>query len=243
MARLNRHHEYLLKQVKACAGPPVTDKFLNSYLGANRRRYRLNNPQMRRMVGDWIRENRNLTPSEIAGVITSLIKGVSVNEKMMGGFILDRCSPAQRKFNPKVFVRWLDHLEGWAEVDTFCAGKYSGKEIPSQFPVWRPLIRELAQSRNINKRRASLVLLCAPLRYSDNPALARLAFANIKRLSGEKPVIITKAISWLMRSMVKRHRTALIRFMVESRSKVPAIAVRETETKLSTGRKTRPRAK
>jgi 3-methyladenine DNA glycosylase AlkD len=241
MARLNRHHEHLLKQVKACAGPPVRDKFLNSYLGANRKRYRLNNPQMRRMVGNWINENRNLTPSEIAGVITSLVKGVSVNEKMMGGFILDRCAPGQRKFNPKVFVRWLDHLEGWAEVDTFCAGKYSAKEVPSQFPVWRPLIRELAQSRNINKRRASLVLLCAPLRYSDNPALARLAFANIKRLSGEKSVIITKAISWLMRSMVKHHRKSLDEFIRVNRDFLPSIAVRETETKLRTGRKSPPK--
>jgi 3-methyladenine DNA glycosylase AlkD len=160
---------------------------------------------------------------------------------MMGGFILDRCSPAQRRFNPKVFVRWLDHLEGWAEVDTYCAGKYSAKEIPSQFQVWRPFIRDLALSRNINKRRASLVLLCAPLRHSDNPALARLAFANIKRLGGEKSVLITKAISWVLRSMVKRHRESLEEFTRVNRDSLPSIAVRETETKLRTGRKSPPK--
>ncbi len=238
MARLNRHHEFLLKKVRASAGPPVLDRFLNSYLGANRKRYRINNPQMRSIVGNWIKENRNLSASEIAGAVTSLVRGATVNEKMMGGFILDRCSPAQRKFNPGIFVRWLDHLEGWAEVDTFCAGKYSAKEIPAEYQVWRPILRSLARSKNINKRRASLVLLCAPIRYSDDPRLARLGFANIRRLSGEKPVIITKAISWLMRSMVKHHRPALTRFMNENRNKLPAIAVRETKVKLLTGRKT-----
>jgi 3-methyladenine DNA glycosylase AlkD len=239
----NIHHKNLLAEVKRTAGRPAQDKFLNRYLGADRPRYDIRNPEMRSIVSAWLRANRSLTSAQIASVISSLVQGRSVTEKMTGGFILDRCSADQRKFPPKLYDRWLNHLEGWAEVDTFCAGKYSGKEVPAQWKLWRPLLIALAKSKKISKRRASLVLLCAPLRYSEDRRLAKLAFANITRLRHEDSVLITKAISWLLRSMVKLHRPALVEFLRLHREELPSIAVRETETKIRTGRKTAGRIK
>jgi 3-methyladenine DNA glycosylase AlkD len=69
--------------------------------------------------------------------------------------------------------------------------------------------------------------------------LAFIAFQNIERLKSEKEILITKAISWVLRSMVKHHRPTLIEFMKEK--DLPAIAVRETRRVLETGRKNTPK--
>ena len=155
----------------------------------------------------------------------------------MVGILLDYATPEQRKFNPKLFNTWLNYLEGWAEVDSLCTGRYSDSEILRQWKIWNPLLIQFSKSNNIHKRRASLVLLCSPLRKSTDTRLAGMALRNITRLKAEKEILITKAISWVLRNMVKHNRTAVQKYLKEE-SDLPAIAVRETKRVLETGRKT-----
>jgi 3-methyladenine DNA glycosylase AlkD len=68
-----------------------------------------------------------------------------------------------------------------------------------------------------------------------------MAIENIDRLKAEKEILITKAISWLLRSMVKHHRKLVEDYISEYNDTLPRIAVRETQVKLSTGRKTKPK--
>jgi 3-methyladenine DNA glycosylase AlkD len=96
---------------------------------------------------------------------------------------------------------------------------------------------QLNKSKNINKRRASIVLLCLPLRIHDN-RIPPVAFSLIDNLKHEKEILITKAISWVLRSMVKHHREALEEYLHENKETLPSIAVRETLMKLKTGKKT-----
>lgn len=63
------------------------------------------------------------------------------------------------------------------------------------------------------------------------------AFENILTLCGEKDILITKAISWLLRSLIKHHKYAVQEFLDENHEQLPPIAVRETIQKLKTGRK------
>src|SRR5690606_959747 len=149
-----------------------------------------------------MRAHKDLPAEAFAGLLTSLVHAESGTEKMMAGFLLDYSSLGQRKFKPRVFDDWLNELKGWAEIDTVCTGKYSRTEIPAQWLSWDPLLKKFARSKNIGKRRASLVLLCAPLRYTQASDLADRAFDNILHLTGERDVLITKAISWLLRSMI-----------------------------------------
>jgi 3-methyladenine DNA glycosylase AlkD len=74
------------------------------------------------------------------------------------------------------------------------------------------------------------------LRKGYAPELAAVAFENIHHLKHEKEVLITKAISWVLRSMVKHHRKELEKFLKEE-TELPAIAIRETQKVLKTGRK------
>ncbi|MGC3946574.1 MAG: DNA alkylation repair protein [Chryseolinea sp.] len=231
------HHRFILDQIQKRSGKPTQHTFLDSYLGNSHPRYPIDNPGMRGIAREFMRANKQLSAGKFEEVLTSLIHGESATEKMMAGFLLDYSKLDQRKFKPKVFDDWLNQLQGWAEIDTLCTGKYSRTEIPAQWQSWEPLLKKFAKSKNIGKRRASLVFLVAPMRYTQDSELSHMAFQNILQLSGERDVLITKAISWLLRSMISLYRKDVMTFVNENAGSLPAIAVRETRVKLTTGTK------
>lgn len=239
---MNPLHKEILEQIQLASGKPTQHTFLNSYLGNSHPRYPISMPILRKIAKGWMNANRELPVAKFALLLTSLIKGESFTEKCMAGILMDYSAPYQRKFDPNLFNIWLSYLEGWAEVDSLCTGRYSESEIISQWKPWKPLLIQFSKSENIQKRRASLVLLCSPLRKSDDSRLATLAFQNINRLKGEKEILITKAISWVLRSMIKHHRAALKQFMRQTTG-LPAIAIRETLRVLETGRKNSRKSK
>ena len=102
---------------------------------------------------------------------------------------------------------------------------------------WKSLLVSLSKSQNVHKRRASLVLLTKPVKESTDPRLARLAFANIGRLKSDKDILVTKAVSWLLRALIKYHRQEVERYLKDNSDSLPKIALRETRNKLKSGHK------
>lgn len=194
---------------------------------------------MRKIARDWMRMHKTMTHDEFSVLLTSLVKGESSTEKCMAGFLLDYSTKEQRKFDPLIFDLWLDHLIGWVEVDTLCTGHFTITELPVNWGRWKKLLIQFSKSENINKRRASIVLLCSPLQKLRDERLAKMTLINVNRLKSEKEVLITKAISWVLRSMSKHHPKEVSAFLQKNQNTLPAIAVRETRAKLETGRKTK----
>jgi 3-methyladenine DNA glycosylase AlkD len=238
---MNRHHKEILTLIQEQAGTPTQHTFLDSYLGSAHPRIAISVPELRQIAATWMKTHRDLSADDIVTVLSSLNTAKSYTEKCMAGILLDYTTTGQREFDPAIFDTWLDHLEGWAEVDTLCTGKYTLKGLPSRWKEWKPLVTRFAKSSEIQKRRASLVLFCAPLRADKHDALATVALQNIDKLKEEKDILITKAISWLLRSMEKHHRTMVEEYIKENKDTLPKIAIRETLAKLTTGRKTRTR--
>jgi 3-methyladenine DNA glycosylase AlkD len=232
-------HTEVLTLIKKHSGNGTQRPLLDSYLGTTHPRYEITAPVLRKLASEWMRAHKDLDPSELTTLITDLIEAPSATEKMFAGMLLDRASREQSSFAPEIFNSWLDHLEGWAEVDSLCTGEFTIKQVIPAFQKWKPLLKKFVRDANIHKRRAALVLLCSPLSHSDDAAIAALAFENIKRLKNEREGLITKAISWLLRSMVKHHREAVENFIKEHAESLPKIAVRETLVKLKTGKKTK----
>jgi 3-methyladenine DNA glycosylase AlkD len=238
---MDPHHKDILTAIRTNASKATQHTHQDNYLGSSHPRYDISNPVLRMLAKEWMKSHRDLSAADFAKVLTSLIEGKSATEKWMAGMLMDYAKPEQLAFEPALFDQWLEHLMGWAEVDVLCSGSYSVAAIPRYWKKWEPLLRKFSKSKNIHKRRASLVLLCAPLRKNVNEPLAIVAFENIDRLKGEKEILITKAISWLLRTMVKHHKVLVADYIEENRTTLPSIAVRETLTKIDTGRKTKPR--
>lgn len=232
-------HAEILALIRKHPGKPTQHTFLDSYLGTNHKRYPINAPSLRMIAKNWMKAHRDLEATEFGAILTSLVEGESSTEKCMAGILLDAARKGQRSFPPELFDRWLDFLEGWAEVDSVCTGAYTVTEIPGQWKAWKKLLVQFSKSKNINKRRASLVLFCSPLRGKEHPALAAQALQNVKRLQHEREVLITKAISWVLRSAVSHHKSLIKNYLDLNKASLPKIAVRETMTVIKTGKKTK----
>lgn len=234
----NPHHKEILNLIKSLSGSPTQHTFSDAYVGTSHPRYPINAPTLRVIAKEWMKDHRELSPKEFEKLLTSLISGVSSTEKTMAGILMDASTKAQRKFDPSIFDNWLDHLEGWAEIDAICTGSYTISEIAPQFKTWSKILTAFSKSKNISKRRASLALLCSPARKVYDSEMATTAFQIINRLKNEKSILITKAISWLLRSMVKLYKPEVQQFVNRYQSSLPKIAVRETRKVLLTGKKT-----
>jgi len=233
----NLYHTEILKSIQKHAGRPTQHTFSDRYLGNSHPRYAISTPILRQIAKEWMRDHRNLTSGEFAALIESFIKAPSSTEKCMAGILLDNSTKDQRKFDPKLFDKWLNYLVGWAEIDSVCTGKYTITEIPAQWKIRKRLISKFSKSKNINKRRASLVFFCSPLASVDDERLADHALGIVNRLKDEKEILITRAISWVLRSMVKRYRKKLEAYLRDNSETLPRVAVRETIIKLKTGLK------
>ena len=234
---MNTNHTEILALIKKNAGKAIKHTDQDSYLGTTHPRYPITVPLLRVIAKDWMRKHVDLSTSAFSTLLTSLVKGESSTEKCMAGILLNYATKEQRQFNPKLFDDWLNELEGWAEVDTLCTSKYTSTEIINQWDSWQPLLLKFSISKNIYKRRASIVLLCSPLRSNIDKRLAECALQNVEQLKTEKDVLITKAISWVLRTMTKHHKKTVEIYLNENETTLPDIAVRETKVKLKTGRK------
>ena len=236
-------HREILRQIKEKSGKPTQHTYLDNYLGNQHPRYAISAGLLRSIAKQWIKSHADLGAEEFAAVLDDLIHGESSTEKWMAGLLLDYSKKEQRTFDPKVFDKWLEQLEGWAEIDAVCTSKYTRTEIVNQWVKWKPLLIKFSKSKNVSKRRASIVFFCSPLSQFEDADLSQVALENVDRLKSEKSVLITKAISWILRSMIKHNRSSVEKFLKEKGPELPRIAVRETMVKLETGRKTKSKEK
>lgn len=237
--KIDKHHKELLKQIRNVSSlQPFKSKYDSSYDGHNEKTYSISNPQTRKIVKEWVNQNKNLTLKEYVELLNSVYtKGASSTEKYLGGFLIEYLPKLRKDLNPKLLNKWLENLTGWAQVDSLCQSKFGASDMLNNWKAWQETIKSFVVSPNISKSRASLVLLTRPVRESENNAITQLALENIEALKSEKDILITKAISWLLRDMIKLHKTQVERYLKENETTLPKIAVRETTNKLNTGKK------
>jgi 3-methyladenine DNA glycosylase AlkD len=216
----------------------------DSYLSSGHRYYDVSVPTLRGLAKAWLKDNGDIPDAEFLAVLDGLYRGKSYEEKVLASILLSYHRTAPRTIGPGLLDAWLDHLVGWAEIDSLCVclstaarRTFTQDEMLADWTEWARFIRTLSRDKNINKRRAALVFLTVPLRYSEDKQLAALAFEVIGNLKAERQIMITKAVSWLLRSMVRHHKLAVSAYVRDNRHSLPAVAVRETTRKIATGRK------
>lgn len=209
----------------------------DAYVGTAKRCYLIKTAVVRQMAKDWILRHPELTPAEYRQLLDSLARGTTSNEFWLIGELLQLAPQLRATCDPHQIAGWLEHAQGWAEVDSICQSKFMAQEMLSNWKTWKSVMTTLAKSKNVHQLRASLVLLTGPVKQSADARLAGLAFVNIRRLQHERDILITKAISWLLRNLTRHHRRKVEAYLTEHADRLPPIAIRETQNKLRTGKK------
>ena len=198
--------------------------------------------ERRRLVKAWLREHAELAIPVLLATCDSLIGSDIYDEKTLGCMIVKQHRAVCAAVTPTEIERWLGHLVGWAEVDSLCQNTIPAAQMLADWAAWDGLLVRLARSTNVNKRRAALVLLTGPVHYSADTRLRNAALRTVDALKHERAILITKAVSWLLRSLTTRHRDELEAYLAANSDTLPAIAVRETRVKLQSGTKNGLRA-
>jgi 3-methyladenine DNA glycosylase AlkD len=235
----NKYHKALLKEIVRLAKEHTfVSKHAASYDGNTEKSYPLSSAQLRKIVKNRVKGDKTIRLEDYTALLRSIYSSSqSSTEKYLGGYLLEYMPKLRKEIDPWLVDAWLENLTGWAQVDSLCQSKFTAEDMLDKWDVWKSVLDALNLSSNVNKRRASLVLLTGPVRKSGDSRLANRALFNIERLQAEKDILITKAISWLLRDMIKLHRTRVTKYLEQNGYMLPRIAVRETRRKLTTGRK------
>lgn len=234
---MNLHHQIILEEIKKYSGKPSKHKNINNYIGTASFEYNVPNLAKQQIAKNWAKQNKNIFLNNFLEILDSLNAGQSHEEKSIVGRLLFLFPKLRFKIKPQNLSKWLDNVHGWAEVDGLCQNNFQYQDFLGNWFVWEKALQDFSKDKNVHKKRASLVLLTGPVNYCPDIRLSSLAFKNIDRLKSEKDILITKAISWLLRSLIKFHRPDVEKYLEKNKTLLPKIAVRETSNKLKSGRK------
>lgn len=235
----NSHHLQIISSLKNTSGlsKPNFIGFGLKYCGTDRPGFHLNTASHKQILKDFLKTNK-LTNTQLTNLITSLYtQAISYDEIILAGRLPGYFKNYLSQINPKILDIWLEYTHGWAEIDTLCQMNFTDLDFLAHWPHWQKILKKFNQNKNISKRRASLVLLTKPVRLSTDPHLSNLAFENIENLKLEKNILITKAVSWILRSLIKNHSTEVKKYLKDNQDTLPKIAIREATSKLLTGKK------
>lgn len=230
----------ILGEIKKRAKPIDSTGFfdLKKYLGSSKVTCSVRSKDFGEAMRAWRKGHREMTAGEYIDLLGELFRGGTHHDIIAGASILRMYPKLKPRVGPEHVYGWLGKTEGWAEVDVLCGAAFSADEMLARWGEWEALLNRLAKDGNIQRRRASLVLLILPVRESADPRILRMAFGNLDLLKREKEILITKAVSWLLREMTKKHSAKVAAYLDKNEDSLPKIALRETRNKLLHGVKT-----
>lgn len=212
-------------------------EFVQKYLGSNRKFICVKSPDRDKVLRQATAELKKLPPAQVIKILDELFSTDTFEDFNFAGKLLTRLPKVREILTFSQIKKWLRRTNGWAECDCICQSLFDEKEVLSRIDEWPKKIKEFSQDKNIQLRRASLVLQVKPDRESTNPRLCQIAFQTIEKLKNEKDVLITKAISWLLRSLAAKNKKEVRKYLEFNKDSLPKIAYRETMKKIETGRK------
>ena len=238
MAIANKTHLQILKDINHLIVSKKTNtQWVKKYLGTDKIFHGFSTGQIINLAKKIIKEN-NLNEKQTVYLLNSLYQsGTTYTEIALAALILSKSPQVLKNFNPKNLDLWLNYTCGWAENDVLCQSNFSSEILLSNWSNWKKILNQFVNDKNINKRRASLVLLTKSLSQSDDPRLSKLTFQNIEKLKSEKEILITKAVSWALRALTKFHQKEVLDYLEKNKDTLPKIAYREALSKATTGRK------
>ncbi len=211
--------------------------FVGRYLGTKRKLLNIYSAQRDKVIREYLGQMKVLSPEQQVGVLDDLFSSDTFEDFNFAGKMLTKLPEVRRSLDFGHLKKWLRTTNGWAECDCICQSLFSEKEVLFRWKEWEKTINKFAKDKNIQIRRASLVLQCKSVRGSGDPKLRKLAYETIEKLKGEKDVLITKAISWILRSLAVKNGKETLAFLEKNQDSLPKIAYRETTRKITTGKK------
>ncbi|RJR30383.1 DNA alkylation repair protein [Candidatus Microgenomates bacterium] len=233
---MSKYHGELINALLALSRPS-SGFDIGNYLGTSHKVLNVRTSDKRKLAKEFYKSHADIALNDFLSLLDSLYRGESFEEVTLASELIGFYGQHINSIRLGSFNKWLGALEGWAEVDTLCSGPIDASVLLANWNSWHVWITKWRESRNVQKRRASLVFLVKPVTKNPNTKLRKQSFAQIENLKAEKEVMITKAISWLLRALATQNPVEVKKYVNDNLNTLPKIAIRETLRKIETGKK------
>jgi len=192
-------------------------------------------PHVREIAGNWQRTHREIAPEDLMALVEALWDGESHEERALGMELLGRYRriPALTWDH---FDRWRRKLDNWGLTDGLGTGLL-GSWILKDPDTRLGHLGDLIADEDVWSRRLALVATVPINRGHTGFTIPDLTFQLVDRVKEERHPMITKAVSWALREMVKLHPDQVAAYLEANRGVLAAHVVREVTNKLRTGLK------
>jgi 3-methyladenine DNA glycosylase AlkD len=193
-------------------------------------------PDLRPISNEIYERLKTSEPEAVIDFAMILVDGGVLECRQVGYEVLARHKKAMATLTTDLVEKLGEGIDNWVSTDVF-AGLVAG-------PVWREgqipdeVVRSWACSDDRWWRRAAVVCTVAlnqKARGGHGDSSRTLDICTL--VAADKDEMVAKALSWALRELSKRDSAAVIEFLEEYDSVLPARVKREVNRKINTGKK------
>lgn len=193
-------------------------------------------PEVREMAKTWSRDHKAADRADVLALFEALWAGQSREELMLASELLQRYKRWIPELEWTDFERWRRRLDNWEVTDNL------GQRILGPWMLSAPESRvahlyDLIQDEDVWSRRLALVTTTWLNRGRKHLSFPDLTLELVDCVKGERHPMITKAVSWALRELIKKHPDVVAQYLDANTETLAPHVVREVRSKLETGRK------
>jgi 3-methyladenine DNA glycosylase AlkD len=191
---------------------------------------------LRKIEDKWIKVLYDFSPGQWIDLCIELTHIGIFESQLLAYELLWKNKKALKNLNQRQIILLGNHLDNWASVDSYSlmiAGWHwrEGTLPDSQILNW-------LKSENRWFRRVAVVCtIPLNLRSRGGSGDTKKTLMICEQVINDRDKLVVKALSWALRELSKRDRTAVENFIQQNRERLHSLVFREVSAKLETGRK------
>lgn len=192
-------------------------------------------PHLRQIAREWQRDHKQIECEDLVALMELLWNGQSLEERVLATLLLERYKHLILNLTRTHFDRWRRGLDNWALTDGL--GWVLALWILGDTDVRLTYLRGLVADEDVWSRRLALVATVRMNREAADLDILDHTLGLVDQVKEERHPMVTKAVSWVLRELTKRHRDRATAYLEENRDVLAPHVVREVNNKLRTGLK------
>jgi len=232
---IEAERQHLLDQTKEYADPAY-EKVIRRSIPSRLNVYGLRVFELRKIVRTWRRDHEDVDREHLMMLVEALWDGESREERMLALELLQQYPRWIRDLTWAHFDRWRRDLDNWELTDVLGVGVL-GLWMLHDTDARAERLWALLADEAVWSRRLGLVAAVGMNRARKDLTFPELTLDLVDHVKEERHPMITKAVSWMLRDMVKRHPDRAAAYLEENGTVLAGHVVREVSNKLKTGRK------
>lgn len=226
--------KYLLDQIKRHADPQHQARMRTTAPTALKV-YGVRVPYLREIACAWQRAHKQIAREDLVALVEALWNGESREERVLAIHLPEYYQDWVPDLTRAHFERWRRGLDNWETADGL--GWMLALWLSGDPDNRLDYLRDLIADEDAWSRRVALVATIPINRGRSGFTIPDLTLQLVDRVKEERHPMITKAVSWVLRDMIKHHREQVIAYLEENRDVLASHVVREVDNRLRTGLK------